>query len=222
VSKTNSTPDDNPERPEVGAATDTKRRDAPEGQGGEASGAQTDRGAEEQPATEEPAAGQSQNEYETLRADLEQMKDRAMRVQAELENYRKRVAREMADERRYAELSLMRDLLPVLDDMRRAIEAAEKSGESPQLLEGFRMVVAQLQGVLDRHHCTPIRALHEPFDPNCHEAILQQPSNEHPAGTVIYEARTGYRLHDRVVRPTQVIVAAPTGSDGAGAEESKL
>ncbi len=169
----------------------------------------------------EPAVAEISSEYETLRNDLEQMKDRALRVQAELENYRKRVAREMAEERRYAELALMRDLLPVLDNMHRAIEAAEKSGEAPQLLEGFGMVLQQFEGILQQHHCTRIEALHEPFDPNFHEAILQQPSGDHPAGTVLHVAQTGYRLHERVVRPSQVIVsAAAAGQQNSDAEQA--
>lgn len=144
-----------------------------------------------------------------LEEELGQMKDRALRVQAELENYRKRVARESADQRRYADLPLLREILPVLDNMQRAIEAAEKSGEAPGLLEGFKMVVQQFQTVLERHHCTAIKALHEPFDPNLHEAISQQPTADYAPNTVVYVVQTGYLLHDRVVRPSQVIVSAP-------------
>jgi molecular chaperone GrpE len=145
---------------------------------------------------------------EKLRAELEETKDRALRTQAELENYRKRVARQMQEERRYADLPLIRDLLPVWDNMGRAIEAAENTHQAESLLEGFKMVAAQLESVLERHHCTKIEALGEPFDPNLHEAISQQPSDEHPANTVLHVAQTGFRLHDRVVRPTQVIVSA--------------
>ncbi|NLX96813.1 MAG: nucleotide exchange factor GrpE [Rhodopirellula sp.] len=170
-------------------------------------------------AAEDLHVADGSGEYETLRTDLEQMKDRALRVQAELENYRKRVAREMADERRYAELPLLRDLLPMLDNMLRAIEAAEKSGEAPQLLEGFKLVFQQFEGILQRHHCDPIQALHEPFDPNFHEAILQQPSVDHPPGTVIHVAQAGYRLYDRVVRPTQVIVSGPPADRPKTGEE---
>jgi molecular chaperone GrpE len=210
VSKADTTQPKQSDRPETDAteARDADRRTV-EAQGGAKSG-----------GAPEPAAAAESNEYEALRSDLEQMKDRALRVQAELENYRKRVAREMADDRRYAELSLMRDLLPVLDNMERALDAAEKSGEAPQLREGFKIVVDQFQGILQRHQCLPIKALHEPFDPNFHEAILQQPSADHPAGTVLHVAQSGYRLHDRVVRPSQVIVSAAPIAQQNGPKEN--
>jgi molecular chaperone GrpE len=133
--------------------------------------------------------------------------DRALRCQAELDNYRKRASRDLQDQLRYAELPLMRDLLPVLDNIQRAIEAAEKSSEGGGLLDGVKLVAQQLQDVLARHHCVKIEALHAPFDPHSHQAILQQPSREHPANTVILVTQEGYRLHDRVVRPSQVIVS---------------
>lgn len=145
---------------------------------------------------------------EAIRAELEEAQNRVLRSQAELENYRKRVARQMEEERRYANLPLMRDLLHVWDDMGRAIEAAEKGSAADGLLEGFKMVARQLENVLERHHCIEIDALGQPFDPHKHEAISQQPSEEYPPGTVAHVARSGFQLHDRVVRPSQVIVAA--------------
>lgn len=148
------------------------------------------------------------SEIERLREELAQAQDRALRTQAELENYRKRVARQMEEERRYASLPLIRDLLPVWDSVGRAIEAAQTAPETAGLLEGFKMVAGQLESVLQQHHCRKIDALGEPFDPNLHQAICQQPSGEHPANTVLGVTQTGFRLHDRVVRPSQVIVSA--------------
>jgi molecular chaperone GrpE len=144
-----------------------------------------------------------------LRQELAAAKDRELRVHAELDNDRKRAARELDDHRRYANLSLLRDLLPVLDNVDRAIEAADKNADAAALLEGFKMVSQQLGEVLKRHHCTPIEALHAPFDPNVHHAVMQQPSEEHPANTVLMVTQNGYQLHDRVVRPAQVIVSTP-------------
>ena len=103
--------------------------------------------------------------------------------------------------------ALVRDLLPVIDNVERAIEAGEKNADAAALLEGFKMVNQQLDDVLKRHHTTRIEALHAPFDPNVHHAILQQPSEEHPANTVLMVTQNGYQLHDRVVRPAQVIVS---------------
>lgn len=176
---------------------------------------QADRAAEKTLGEETAAVDESSQdemeagrvELEQLRTELEQCKDRALRSQAELENFRKRAARELQDERRYANIPLIRDLLPIWDNIARAIEAAEKHEDTTSLLEGFKMVAQQFVDVLQRHHCTEIEALHEPFDPHLHEAISQQPSGEHPPNTVLYVAQTGFQLHDRVVRPTQVIVS---------------
>lgn len=149
-----------------------------------------------------------QDELQSLRAELEKAKDQALRSQAELENYRKRVARDLEAERRYAHFPLVRDLLPVLDDMDRAIEAAEQTHDVESLLQGVKMVAQQLHTILKRFDCVKMEPLGEPFDPHRHEAISQQPCEDHPAGTVLQVTRAGYQLHDRVVRPAQVIVAS--------------
>ena len=142
-----------------------------------------------------------------LRAELEAAKDRELRCRAELDNYRKRATRELEERLRYANMELLRDLLPVLDNVERAIEAAEKSADAAALLDGFKMVRQQVEDVLANHHCKRIEALHESFDPNVHHAVMQQPSEEHPANTVLMVTQNGYQLHDRVVRPSQVIVS---------------
>jgi len=149
-----------------------------------------------------------------LAADLAAANDRALRLQAEMQNLRNRTSREIADERRYAALQILRDLLPVIDNIDRAIEAAEKAGEAENLLEGFRLVRQQLMAILARNQCEPIPAEGQPFDPNFHQAILQQPSADVPAGYVVMQTQTGYKLHDRVVRPAQVIVSSgPTSGE---------
>ena len=142
-----------------------------------------------------------------VRSELAECRDRLLRLGAEMENVRRRTAREVQDERRYGSLPLVRDLLGVLDNVDRAVEAGEKSPDPASLLEGFRLVGRQLRSVLEKHDIQPIVAEGEPFDPNLHEAILQQPSDQ-PSGTVVMVTQPGYRLHDRVVRPSQVIVSA--------------
>jgi molecular chaperone GrpE len=134
--------------------------------------------------------------------------ERLLRLQAEMQNLRNRTSREIADERRYAALPVLTDLLPVVDNIDRAIEAAEKAGEADNLLAGFRLVKQQLHSILNRNECVPIPAENEVFDPNFHQAILQQPSTEVPAGNVMMVTQQGYKLHDRVVRPAQVIVSS--------------
>ncbi len=149
---------------------------------------------------------------------MEDARNRLLRTQADLENYRKRAARQIDEERRYANLPLIRDLLPVWDNVGRAIEAAEKTHQTASLLEGFKMVAGQLEDVLERHNCTKIDALGEPFDPNLHEAISQQPCDKNPGSTVLQVIQTGFRLHDRVVRPSQVIVSVASAEHEDAAE----
>lgn len=147
-------------------------------------------------------------EEEKLRQELSAANDRALRAQADLENYRKRVRREMDEERQYAQLPLLTDLLPVIDNIGRAVAAAEKSADVSGLLAGVKLVGQQLEGVLARHHCQRIEALHHPFDPHLHAAIMQQPTDEFPPNTVVTVAQEGYQLRDRVLRPSQVIVSS--------------
>ena len=141
------------------------------------------------------------------RNELREARDRELRCQAELDNFRKRAAREYEDGLRYANLPLLQDILPVIDNIDRAIEAAEKNADADSLLEGFKLVRQQLEDVLKRHKCERIKALETPFDPNLHHAVMQQPSADHPPNTVLIVTQNGYKLHDRVVRPSQVIVS---------------
>ncbi|MCB9950949.1 MAG: nucleotide exchange factor GrpE [Planctomycetaceae bacterium] len=148
--------------------------------------------------------------------------DRFLRTQADLENYRKRVSREREEDRKYCVLPLVRDLLPQIDNLNRAIEACQKASpeaDSPAagLLQGVQMVMGEMVSVLGRYGTTPIKAEGEAFDPTVHEALQQVPSNEHPPMTVMMEYERGYLLHDRVIRPSKVIVsvAPPQASDAA-------
>lgn len=154
----------------------------------------------------EQALGNAGNE--DLVAELAAANDRILRLQAEMQNLRNRTSREIAEERRYSAMPILRELLPVVDNIDRAIEAAQQAGEAENLLEGFRLVRQQLMTILAQHHCEPIEADGQPFDPDFHEAILQQPSDEHPNGHVMMVTQQGYKLHDRVVRPAQVIVSS--------------
>jgi molecular chaperone GrpE len=162
-------------------------------------------------APPEPATAGSVN----LGAALAEAEARVLRSQAELENFRKRSRRERDEERKYAVAPLIRDILPVIDNLRRAIDAANDGSEAAGLSQGVQMVVTQLSMVLGQHHCTEIPALHLPLDPNQHEAIAQRPSDDVPAGNVLEVATIGYKLHDRVLRPAQVVV-----SQGLAAEQA--
>ncbi|MGB8851962.1 MAG: nucleotide exchange factor GrpE [Pirellulales bacterium] len=155
----------------------------------------------EQAAQAEPATG---SDVET---QLRDSQDRLLRTQAELENFRKRSRREYEEAQRYREIDLLRDLLPVLDNAHRAIEAADKTSDIEALRSGFRMMAQQIEKLLGSHGCLTIETDGAPFDPTIHDAILQQPVPGAAAGTIVGTATKGYRLHDRVVRPAQVIVA---------------
>jgi molecular chaperone GrpE len=154
-----------------------------------------------------------------LEQQLRESNERALRSHAELENYRKRSQRELADERRYAIVPFARDLLAVVDNLERAIEATQArsasegnvsstpSNDVSSLLAGVKMVATQLEGILKAHQCVRIETVGTPFDPNQHQAIAQEPSDEYPAGTITRATQAGYKLHDRVIRPAQVFVS---------------
>ena len=145
--------------------------------------------------------------------------DKLSRAQAELENYRRRVQKELEEDRRYRALSVIRDLLPALDNLQRAIQAAENSNNVEELVQGVKMVAAQFDGILANHSAVPIEAVDQPFDPSRHEAIQQLASPEHAPMTVLQELERGYMLHERVVRPSKVIVScAPPDEDAAEQE----
>lgn len=165
-------------------------------------------------AAEEKAAEQVFDDLDSLRAklqDAEQKRDEylylAQRTRADFENYQKRMKRDQAEERRYAQAPLAEDLLAALDNLERATAAAEQGGEKGPLVQGVAMVHSQLLDILRRHGITPIEAEGQPFDPNCHQAVLQQPSKEHPPMTVVQVLERGYLIHDRVLRPARVVVS---------------
>ncbi|MGL4944301.1 MAG: nucleotide exchange factor GrpE [Thermoguttaceae bacterium] len=140
--------------------------------------------------------------------ERDEAREKVLRVLADLENYRSRVNRERDEMRKYAEIDLMRDLLPVWDNLTRAIESAEKSSDATALLDGVRMVEAQLVSVLAKHQCLRMNAVGEAFDPHKHASISQIPTNDHAPNTIVHETQAGFMLHDRVVRPSQVVIAA--------------
>ena len=126
---------------------------------------------------------------------------------ADLDNYRRRVQKEAEQDRRYAVLPLARDLLPALDNLRRALDAAKSGGDVDQLAQGVQMVSKQFDDILARHSVVPINAVDQPFDPNLHQALQQRPAPGKPPMTVLAECERGYTIHDRVVRPATVIVS---------------
>ncbi len=133
--------------------------------------------------------------------------DRLLRLQAEFENYRKRVNRERGEFIQYALEDFICDLLPVVDNFERAIASAHQHDNSPALLQGVEMIYKQVQDVLAKRGLEKIEALGKKFDPREHEAAMQVESKEHADNTVIEESLAGYKLKDKVIRPAMVKVS---------------
>lgn len=131
--------------------------------------------------------------------------ERFLRERAELENFKRRMQREKADALRFATEPLIRELLPVVDNLERAVEHATADGQS--LLDGVRLVLKSLVDVLDRHGVKRIDAVGESFDPSRHEAMAQVESTEHEPNQVVEQHHRGYVLHDRLLRPALVTVS---------------
>ena len=148
-------------------------------------------------------------EYEKLKRDLEEAKDRALRALAELENFRARTKRLHDEERKYASADLARAILPIWDNLNLALGIDDAENNGAAVLAGVKMVVDEFLKVLKNNGIEKIDALHKPFDPNFHESVSFMPSDEYPANTVIFEVKSGFKLHDRVIRAAQVILASP-------------
>ena len=147
------------------------------------------------------------SEVEQLQAQVAEAEKRALIAHADLENYRKRTRRDMQDQMKYASLRLMTELLESVDNLQRAIASYEIEPNADGLAQGVAMVSAQISKVLEDHGCKKINAVGETFDPNLHQALQMQPSDEHPANTVMEDLRAGFQLYDRLIRPAQVFVS---------------
>ena len=157
-------------------------------------------------APEQPEAGETQDPLATAEAERDKYLDLAQRTQAEFENYRKRTAQQAAQAGDKAKVGLLRELLPVVDNLERALASASES-EGP-LHEGVKLVLADLQGVLARSDVEAIEPHGAQFYPNVHEALSTRPQEGVEAGVVVEVVEKGYKLGDNVIRPARVIVSA--------------
>ena len=149
-----------------------------------------------------------ESQLQKLLAERDTFYQNWLRTQADLENYRKRVQKEIEQERQYSLMPLVRDLLPPLDNLDRTLQAASQSNDLAKLIQGVQMVAKQFESLLAKNKIERIEAVGKPFDPNLHQAMQQIPTADHPPMTVLQEYERGYTLHDRVVRPSTVVVAA--------------
>jgi molecular chaperone GrpE len=172
-------------------------------------------------AGESPTTAGSDDPVEALQSERDDLFARLQRTAADYSNYQKRIQREMAEARNFANTGLITQLLSVLDDMERALEAAaDNHGPDDLLLVGMQLVHDKALEVLGGFGLEIIEALGRPFDPEVHSAMLQQPSAEHPPQTVVRELQRGYKLKGRTIRPAAVVVSTEPESPHAGDEET--
>jgi molecular chaperone GrpE len=179
-----------------------QRSAAPTGAASEAerSSAENTEALRPQGETEDPTAG--------LQADLDRFRDLAMRSRADFENYKKRSAREKEEAIKYANTSLLEKLVPIIDNFELGLAAAKSEGEESPIYSGMNLVLKQLNDFLIGNGLQPVETVGQKFDPNLHEAIAREPSEKFPEGTVVRQARRGYRFKDRLLRPATVVVSS--------------
>ena len=152
-------------------------------------------------------------------AEAIENRDRMLRMAAELDNYKKRAAREQDDLKKYATENLLRQLLTVVDNLERAIASAASENENGQsLVDGVALTLAEILKILEKHYVSPIQALGKPFDPAFHQAMCQEESADQPPNTVVQEFQKGYLIHERLLRPAMVVVSK-AAQDGQAPEK---
>jgi molecular chaperone GrpE len=157
-------------------------------------------GADAEQSEDDPMTG--------LQADLDRFRDLALRSQADFENYKKRSAREKEEAIKYANSSLLERLVGIVDNFELGLAAAKEQGAGSPIYSGMILVQKQLSDLLAESGLQPIEAEGKTFDPNVHEAIAHEPSDEFPEEIVVRQTRRGYRLKDRLLRPAKVVVSS--------------
>lgn len=155
-------------------------------------------------------AGDGEDETGRLQSDLDKFRDLALRSQADFDNFKKRAVREKEEAIKYANSSLLERLVAIVDNFELGLQAARTGAENSPILAGMGMVLKQLVDFLADNGLQPIEATGQKFDPNLHEAIAHEPSSL-PEGVVIRQTRRGYRLKDRLLRPSGVVVSSGAG-----------
>jgi molecular chaperone GrpE len=162
---------------------------------------------------------------EKLEAATQESKEnyeRLLRVSADFENYKKRVTREMEDFKKFANQSLIKDLLPVIDNLELALKSsAEDKKVAQNLIDGVDLTYREILKIFEKHCVAQIEALGQPFDPNFHEAVMREETDDHPENTVTNELQKGYRMHERLIRPSMVVVAMPKNQDNNQDDQTK-
>ena len=187
--------------------------------------------------SEEPESTPEDNDIAAMKEKLDVARDEAkdnydrlLRLSAEFDNYKKRTTREVSEFKKYANELLLKDLLGVVDNLERAINAASgdsTSGDTPSgdsassgaLVEGVDLTLKEILKILERNSVKPIESVGQPFDPSFHQAMMQQEVQDQPNNMVLQEMQKGYMIHDRLLRPAMVVVSKSSGDSVA--EENK-
>ena len=164
---------------------------------------------EDQKASEPSPENEPEVRIKAAEDKCKEYYDRLLRVSAEFENYKKRSAREADNFRKFANESILKDFLPVVDNLERAIQSSANIGEDGNscISEGVELTLKEILRVLERYGVKPVEAVGKPFDPVFHEAVMQEVSDETPENTVLKEFQKGYALHERLLRPAMVVVS---------------
>lgn len=145
---------------------------------------------------------------ETAEKELQETHDRLLRVSAEFENYKKRSARDMTDFKKFANETLIKEMLPVVDNLERALESTNQDRpESKSVAEGVRMTLTEILKIFEKYQVKQIEALGETFDPSFHQAVMQEEDDSQPDKTITKELQKGYLMHDKLIRPAMVVVS---------------
>lgn len=163
-----------------------------------------------------------EEELESVRKEAEESYDRFLRVSAEFENFKKRTAREKKELRKFANQAFAEDLLSVVDNLERAIHSSKDEKTSVDCLQnGIDLTLREVQKILEKNNIKMIETVEKTFDPAFHQAVMQEESDDHSENTIISEMQKGYLIHDRLLRPSMVVVAVPVKKDDDPEDNSK-
>lgn len=154
-----------------------------------------------------------QQQLDQALEERQKLQEQLLRTLAEMDNLRKRTLREKEEMGKFANENILREILPVVDNLERAVEHVEKAESTDGLLEGVRMTLTQFGQVLKRFGVEPIDAVGQPFDPSFHQAMGQLESQDHAVNTVVSELQKGYQLNERLLRPSFVLLAKTPETD---------
>ncbi|MBW1647458.1 MAG: nucleotide exchange factor GrpE [Deltaproteobacteria bacterium] len=211
----------------------TESKISAEAKPGEHQGLTEQEAASQETTVAKGASGENEAKPQDLEALLEAARnearenyERLLRVSAEFDNYKKRSAREVQEYRKFANESLLKELLPIIDSLERALAVPAEAQNEKGLREGLDLTLKQIHKLLERFGVSPIEAEGQPFDPAYHQAMMQEQSDEVPENVVLRQMQKGYAIHDRLLRPAMVVVAkaaakggeSPPGADTAEAQ----